>query len=212
MTRTEELYQQYVIAHGLERAGLFALLRERYGPPGTVLYPGCFLHLTPSFYFQHVVYVDRNELAARFFAETTGVLQAISARKQYRQKPHVRFISQDFTEPLEVPAASFGLLLALYAGGICRSCVGYLKGGGLLLSNDHEGDAAEAAAHPELELVAVVMERRDTYELLDGDLSGYLVPKQKRGPGTSRTLGRPDYERSAHYYVFRKTSAGRAGR
>jgi hypothetical protein len=36
------------------------------------------------------------------------------------------------------------LLLALFAGGVARSCASYLKVGGLLLTNNHQSDAAEA--------------------------------------------------------------------
>jgi len=206
MTRVEELYQQYVVAHDLERSGLFEALRERYDPAATVLYPGCFLHITPSFSFQYIVYVDRNELARSFFADAEDVLQLIKERKQYRQQPYVRFIDQDFTKPLPVPEASFGLLLSLYAPGISRSCASYLKIGGILLTNDHQGDAAEAAADKNLELIAVVKERRGSYEFSDEDLEEYLIPKrpQRAAAGTQRTLGRPDYARTADYYVFRR--------
>jgi hypothetical protein len=47
--KTEEIYQQYVVAHGLERENLFRLLHERFALE-TVLYPGCFLRVTPSFW------------------------------------------------------------------------------------------------------------------------------------------------------------------
>ena len=69
--KTEAIYQQYVVAHGLEREDLFRLLDERFALE-TVLYPGCFLHVTPSFWLQHVVYVDRNDLTRRFFEDTEG--------------------------------------------------------------------------------------------------------------------------------------------
>ncbi|HVG58366.1 MAG TPA: hypothetical protein VNA24_07400 [Hyalangium sp.] len=210
MLKPAELYQTYVIAHGLERAGLFESLRERYGQAASVLYPGCFLHVTPSFCFQHAVYMDKNELAADFFADVEGMLHLINSRKQYPQRPYVRFIQQDFTKPLPLPEVSFDLLLALYAGGISRSCAGYLKSGGILVSNDHHGDAAEAAASKELELIAAIMEHRETYEFIEKDLDGYLLTKKPRrgAAGTQHTLGRPEYERTAHYYVFRKRSPG----
>jgi len=48
------MYKQYVVAHGLERQDLFRLLQERFALE-TVLYPGSFPAVTPSFWLQHVV-------------------------------------------------------------------------------------------------------------------------------------------------------------
>ncbi|NMO16282.1 class I SAM-dependent methyltransferase [Pyxidicoccus fallax] len=201
MLKSADLYQSYVVGHQLERTGLFALLRETWPAAHTVLYPGCFLHVTPSFFYQHVVYVDRNELARDFFADVEGVRRLISARRQYRQDAHVRFLEQDYTTPLPLPEASFDLLLALYAGGISRACHKYLKPGGLLLTNDHHGDAAEAASEKTLELVAVVTERRGHFEFRTEDLSGFLVPKE---PGRPHSRGGSGYVRSADAYLFRR--------
>ena len=150
-----------MVAHGLERDEVLRALRDRF-QPATVLYPGCLLHVTPSCWFQHVVYVDRHPLAARFFADTEGVRRIVNGRKRYRQPAYVRFIEQDFTRgPLPLRPASFDLLLALYAPDVSRTCVDYLRPGGLLLSNDHHGDAEDAAGDPRLALV----ERRGDYHL-----------------------------------------------
>jgi hypothetical protein len=135
-----------VVAHGLERLELLEALRGRCPREAAVLYPGCFLHVTPSFFFQHVVYVDRQPLAAEFFADEEGVRAIVAARRRYREAPYLRFLALDYTLPLPLREASYDLVLALHAGGISRSCAGYLRPGGLLLSNDHGGDAADAAA------------------------------------------------------------------
>ncbi|NTX02191.1 hypothetical protein HUA74_25885 [Myxococcus sp. CA051A] len=211
MERVEEIYQGFVVDHQLERAGLFELLRERFVAVDTVLYPGCFVHITPSFFFQHVVYVDRNDLAQGFFANKDGVLRKISSRQQYAQKAHVRFVSQDYLQPIPALEESFDLLLALYAGGISRACGKYLKVGGLLVTNDHHGDAAEAAAEENLELVAVVKELRGKYTFSDQELAAYLVPKlPPRGPAALDDAGGSHWARPADYYVFRKTRPGAA--
>jgi hypothetical protein len=150
---TEAVYRQYVLAHGLEREGLFQLLREWFAPE-TALYPGCFLHVTPSFWLQHVVYVDRHDRAGRFFADEAGVRRFINARRHYRPPAYLRFLPADYTRPLPLPEASFDLLLALYAPGVSRACAQYLKPGGWLLTNDHCGDAADASKDVHLTLWA----------------------------------------------------------
>ncbi|MFY2559759.1 hypothetical protein ACN469_19140 [Corallococcus terminator] len=211
MERVEEIYQGFVVDHQLERAGLFELLRERFVAVDTVLYPGCFVHITPSFFFQHVVYVDRNDLAQGFFANKDGVLRKIGSCQQYEQKASVRFVAQDYLQPIPALEESFDLLLALYAGGISRACGKYLKVGGLLVTNDHHGDAAEAATEENLELIAVVKEQRGKFIFSDEELSAYLVPKiPPRGPAARDTAGASHWERPADYYLFRKTRPGAA--
>ncbi|QSQ15931.1 hypothetical protein [Myxococcus landrumensis] len=208
MERVEEIYQGFVVEHQLERAGLFELLRERFVTVNTVLYPGCFVHITPSFFFQDVVYVDRNDLAQGFFANRDGVLRKIGSRQKYEQRPQVRFVSQDYTQPIPVLDESFDLLLALYAGGISRTCGKYLKVGGLLVTNDHHGDAAEAATEETLELIAVVNEEQGTFTFSDQSLDAYLVPSKAEQASTSVELPkRTEWTRSADYYVFRKMFA-----
>jgi hypothetical protein len=112
--KAEAIYQQYVVAHGLEREDLFRLLHERFALE-TVLYPGCFLHVTPSFWLQHVVYVDRNDLTSRFFADTEGIDRLVASRRHYRPSAYLRFLQADYTRPLPLDDASFDLVLALYA-------------------------------------------------------------------------------------------------
>lgn len=200
--RAVQLYDEYVVAHGLERLALLDALRASFERPPAVLYPGCFLHVTPSIFFQHVVYVDRNELARAFFAREANVRAIVGGRKRYRQEPFVRFVAQDFTEPLPFGEESFDLLLALYASDVSRSCARYVCPGGFVLTNDHHGDARDAAAMPELELVAVAEQKGEAVRFLRDDLRGYLEPAlagRRRG-GAMRS----PYVRSADYYLFRK--------
>lgn len=199
-----ELYRSYVEEQQLERAGLFEAIKRRYDC-ATVLYPGSWIHVTPSFYFQHVVYVDRSDASHDFFAAEADVLALIQRRKQYEQAPYIRFCGRDFTGDLPLAEGSFDLLISLYAGGIARSCWKYLRIGGLLLTNNHHDDAGEAARNGELELCATVEEHGSKYQIEEQKLDGYFVPKQqpRRMPG--QKLGAfPEYTKNAAYYVFRR--------
>ena len=195
--RIAVIYQEYVVAPGLERLALLAELRARCGGEATVLYPGSSVHVTPSFFFQHVVYVDRSELSRDFFARAQAVLDLVNPRKRYRQRPFIRFVEQDFTTELPVPEGSFDLLLALYAGGISRACARYVKPGGFVLTNDHHGDARDAAELPGFELQAVVQERRGKFLFEDADLERYVGPAGSDGP-------RHRSQAKAAYYLFRR--------
>jgi SAM-dependent methyltransferase len=195
--RIAVIYQEYVVAHDLERSALLEALRARCTGEATVLYPGAFVHVTPSFFFQHVVYVDRSDFSRDFFARAQAVLDVVNQHKQYRQRPFIRFVRQDFTADLPVPEGSFDLLLALYAGGVSQACARYVKSGGLLLTNDHHGDARDAARLPEFELRAVVEERRGEVRFDEKDLERYTLTGGPTRPRQQSEF-RPDY------YLFRR--------
>jgi len=202
-----EFYKKYFADMQLERAVLFEVIQQHYGNScKTVLYPGSYIHVTPSFAFPHVVYVDKSEATRQSFADLEGVIQFISRNKHYRQKPFVRFIDQDFTTSLPVPEKSFDLLISLYAPGIAASCTRYLKPGGLLLSNNHHDDAGWAARSGNFQLLTVVTEKRGQYMLSEHDLNAYFVPKP---PGLTKApmkmINRhPEYTKNADYYVFKR--------
>jgi len=195
--RIAVIYQEYVVAPDLERTALLEALRARCPREATVLYPGSSVHVTPSFFFQHVVYVDRSEMSRDFFARAQAVIELVNARKRYRQQPFIHFVEQDFTAELPVPESSFDVLLALYAGGISRACARYVKPGGCVLTNDHHGDARDAAELSGFELQAVVQERRGKLLFEDADLKRYVGPAGSDGP-------RHRSPAKAAYYLFRR--------
>ena len=61
-----KLYNHYYIDRKFERLNLFRQLKEKYGGK-RVLYPGSFVHITPSFVYPDVVYVDNDPEAKKFF-------------------------------------------------------------------------------------------------------------------------------------------------
>jgi hypothetical protein len=87
---------------------------------------------------------------------------------------------------------------------VSRTCARYIKRGGLLLTNDHEGDAADALRDPRLRLVGAIKERRGLFTLREDDLAGYLVPRPAGALKGRRVRGRPIYIRMAHAYLFRR--------
>lgn len=199
-------YQTFVVEPGLERTELLRIARDRTGAR-TALYPGSSIHVTPSRLFEHVVYVDRSPLARDFFADPTAVLEVVRASTLARPGASLRFIEGDFTRPLPFPDASFDLLLALGTGGVTRACRRYVRAGGFVLTDDHEGDAHEARGFADLTLVAVVMRRGTGLRLDERDLDGFLEPRppapsrRARGP---RRAGRPPYLREAEAYLFER--------
>lgn len=200
--RTVELYRQFYADMLFERRGLFKAIRDRYGCQ-TVLYPGCSFHITPSFFFPHVVYVDTSQAARDFFADQQALLQFISRNKRYPQSAFIRFLHQDFRLPLPLLADDFDLLISIYTGEVSPACKGYLKVGGILLADNHHQETAQAAADPELEFIAVVNQKGKTYQVSEDRLEEYFVLR-KRGGRKSTAKPHLEYVRTADYYLFRR--------
>lgn len=205
--KIEALYKQYYLENEphFERLAIFSAVQSRYGGT-TALYPGCLIHLTPSFFFPHVVYVDTSPEARAFFAARKEVLAFVDRRKRYKRPAYIDFIHADYTAPLSLRPESFDLLISLYAGGIALACKRYLRPGGLLLSNNHQDDAGQAAADPDYRLVAVAHEKGAVCRLEEDHLEGYFVPKKAEGRGGAGAQHNPwpAYTRTASYYLFQK--------
>lgn len=189
-----------------ERAGLFKAILNRYRSRD-VLYPGCSVHITPSLFFSHVVYVDQSESSAQFFSDQGSILHHIDRHKNYKRPPYLRFIRQDYLQPLPLLDGKFDLLLALFAGGVARSCKRYLKRGGLLVTNNHRNDAAEALQDDEWRLVSTICFRRGQYIISEEGMDAINIPVQKSHKNALRqSSGGVEYIEHEPYYVFERIS------
>jgi len=199
------LYEKQYCDIQFERARLFRLIREKYKCTET-LYPGSSVHITPSFYFPHVVYLDRSQTAVDFFADETAVLAYINRKKTYKRSAYIRFIAQDYAEDLPLPEGSFDLLLALFAPNVVQTCQHYLKKGGLLVSNNFQDEALTAAARPEFELIAVIRYQKKVYVLVQEEPEKWL--RTTKNAKTKRYLKQASsgfaYVEAEDYFVFKK--------
>ena len=187
-----------------ERAGLFKAILETYHPRDA-LYPGCSVHITPSLYFPHVVYVDQSEAAAQFFADEKSLLEFIQRNKHYKASAYIRFIAQDYSQPLPLMEGKFDLLLSLFAAGIAKACTQYLKIGGLLLTNNHQGDALDAVKDGNLKLKAIVQFQKGSYSIVEEGLSERKTPAQKLNNKYLRQASQgAEYIENETYYVFER--------
>lgn len=204
-----DLYEKYHTSRQDERRGLFEIARGEFGVERG-LYPGCFVHVTPSFYIPEMAYVDSDANAARFFK--AGKATALVAReKVYQGDAQVAFYAADYTDALPLMDGSFDLMVSQYAGPISEHCKRYLRSGGILIANNSHGDAGLAHNDPDFELVAVIQRRVTKFTLSRSDLGAYFVPKTKALP-TDRDAARAylldlgrgvGYVKSAADYVFR---------
>jgi hypothetical protein len=202
----KKIYKKYFIEKKFERVGLFKAIKSKYGCK-SALYPGSFIHITPSFIFPHVIYVDTDSQAKKFFKDIGQVKKIIQSRKLYDQESNVDFFSQSYAKSLDIPEESIDLLISQYAGFISLHCKKYLKHGGILLVNNSHGDASMARLDDDYNFVAVVKKQGDNYRISGKDLDSYFIPKKPVNITRSylekiqKGIG---YTRPASSYIFRK--------
>lgn len=158
-----------------DRQALFTAVADA-DDAADVLYPGSYVDLAPSFVWPSVTYVDVDRRAGQFFDDGDGLQQLLV---EYGVDPgtrSVRFISADYSDPLDLHDGSLDLLISLYAGFISEHCTRYLRVSGMLLVNPSHGDAAMASIDPRYRLAAVVTSRSGRYSVSSRELSTYLVP------------------------------------
>ena len=199
------LYKKYHVDRNDERLGQFTILAEKYNVK-SALYPGSFVHITPSFVFPVVTYVDTDKRAESFFKDPC-VSDYISKHKTYDSEPAVSFIHKDYRKSIEVKRRSFDLLISQYAGFVSQYCKEYLRNGGILLVNNSHGDAGMASIDNDFILIGILTRRGAKYTFSDDNLNAYFIPKKpvKITKEYLEKIGRGiGYTKSASAYLFRK--------
>jgi len=199
------LYRTFFMDKSDERLELFRLLKDRFDICKG-LYPGSFVHITPSFVFPEMVYADTNSRCPRFFA-STELADFIDSRKEYSEPSVVRFHHVDFTAALPEEEHSFDLLISLYAGFVSQYCGRYLKTGGVLVANNSHGDAPLAFLDPSFELTGLVKRRGSYFSFSDQNLKDYFIAKNGLPidkENIIRSMTSPGFTKTAYAYVFCK--------
>mmetsp|Transcript_18177 Transcript_18177/g.21000 ORF Transcript_18177/g.21000 Transcript_18177/m.21000 type:complete len:264 (-) Transcript_18177:4-795(-) len=140
----------------------FSLIAEEYKGIENVIYPGCYIHVTPSFVFPKVVYVDSFKGKKNFmksFYENETVLNEL-VYKHSTESRAIVYHQNDYSGNFSEPELSFDMLISLSAGAISKDCQKYLKKGGILFANNDHGDASIASTLKNLELVGAISGNR----------------------------------------------------
>ncbi len=209
--RVADFYAEYD-RHPGDRVRLFAAIANHLDAV-QVLYPGSYVDIAPSVWFETVVYADLDRRAAKFFANEDQVQVLVNAKRAAvgHADPiaDISFHHLDYREQLPLEDESTDLLISLYAGFISEHCTRYLRIGGHLLVNPSHGDAAMASINPSYELSAVVTARSGDYAVRTDGLDGYLVPKKPQAITRERLLelGRGiAYTKSPFAYLFQRVA------
>lgn len=189
--------------HEGDRWRLFSAVAAAIESP-TVLYPGSYVDIAPSFVFDSVTYVDIDKRTPKFFADVDGIREIVAAHDG-PPNPDVTFVHADYTSDLPLPEEHFDLLVSLYAGFISEHCTQHLRIGGTLLVNSSHGDAAMASIDSRYELAGVVLTRAGDYSVSTSDLGRYLIPKKPQAitvEGLHETRRGIAYTTSPFAYLF----------
>ena len=200
-----DLYEKYFQSRQFERLNLFQIIAEKFKVQ-RALYAGSFVHITPSFVFPDVIYVDNDKQAKQFFGKPE-FFKFIAERKVYPQDAKVSFHFADYRNGFDEMLGSFDLLISQYAGFVGQYCKQYLKTGGLLLANNSHGDAGMAAIDDDYQLVAVFSVKNGKYRIGVNNLDEYFVPKSQVEitkeylEKLQKGIG---YKKTASVYLFQK--------
>ena len=186
---------------------MWRLLRDKFGITKAI-YPGSYIQVSPSFIFPHVVYVDADKKAIKFF-KGGSLNELVTARKEYPQEPKIVFHGIDYRELIDGYRSKFDLLISQYAGFISNSCKPYLRKGGYLLVNNSHADAGMASLDGDYQLIAAVHRSKGKYQLATASLEGYFIPKKDVMVTRELLLEREKgvgYTKTAPLYLFQKVS------
>lgn len=201
-----DLYRKDYLDKQFERTELFIQIKEKYKIKNA-LYPGSYVHITPSFVIPYVVYVDSDKNARKFFNDAEAVAQFIEKNKKYQEDASFRYIHSDYSEPLDLPEKSFDLLISQWAGPVSQLCKKYLKRGGILLANNSHADSGIAYLDSNYELVASVRFNNGKSSISEKKLETYFISKSDMYITLESLLqsGRGiAYKKTSDSYIFRK--------
>jgi hypothetical protein len=205
--KTRQLWQKQDQHEG-DRWRLFSAVSRAFAIE-SVLYPGSYVDIAPSFVFPAVTYLDVDKRAAAFFSDREGVLAIIRESPGSPKSPAFSFLHSDYTEKQPLPLGTFDLLVSLYAGFISEHCTEYLALGGYLLANPSHGDVAMASLDPRYKLAGVIMSKQGAYSVKTTDLDTYLIPKRPESLDIDKirsTCRGVVYTKSAFAYLFQRVS------
>lgn len=176
LERTRRLWEKQYGSVG-DRRGLFTAVANACELE-SVLYPGSYVDITPSFVWPSVTYVDVDRRADQLFSDEAGVQELLVENGVEPGRHAVWFIHSDYSADLPIDGESVDLLVSLYAGFVSEHCTRYVRRGGFLLVNSSHGDAAMASLDTRYRLYGAVVSKADTYRINTSDLDTYLVTKR----------------------------------
>ncbi|MBN2440336.1 MAG: hypothetical protein JXJ04_03295 [Spirochaetales bacterium] len=200
-----KLYRKHYIDKQDERRLLFKMLADMFKIEKG-LYPGSFVHITPSFYIQNMTYIDTDKRCYNFF-NNENIINYVNQEKDYDKNPTINYLNIDFTKITGLEVNNYDILISLYSGFISKYCKQYLKKNGILLSNNSHGDAPLAFLDNSFRLIAVITRNGNKFFISMDDLKKYFITKNGIPIDKIKieeNLKGPGYIKTAYAYIFKK--------
>ena len=205
MENIPKLYKQYYIDKNDERLALFKLIKENYQIEKGI-YPGCFVHITPSFVINNMTYVDSDKRILKFFRDPI-TQKYIEEKKEYNTKPTIEFYQQAYSAMENTKLGNFDLLLSFYAGFISKYFKNHLKRGGILLANNSHGDASVAYLDNDYKFISAIKRNGNNFKLITENLDQYFKKKNGGPIDQNKIMEKMTGEKyilSPYAYVFKR--------
>lgn len=190
---------------GFDRTDLFELIKEVFHSE-KVIYPGCSMHISPSFIFQHVVYIDKSKDSGDFFSDSQAVREIIENNKRDKGSRYFQFLSFDYiSERLPLKDSSFDLLISLYANNIMDYCSRYVRDKGIIISNNFHDEAIKAIKQDDLAMIGYIRKTKNKYNYYSENPTKELKHRDEGNIQKLCMKNKNDsiwYEDNETYYVF----------
>jgi len=188
----------------------FHLIKKEFSSK-KVLYPGSWIHVTPSLVFSHVVYVDLFSKMEKIFTDS-DLLKYIEKHSEYQDKPKIEFHQSDYKAQFGEDKASFDLLISLSSGFVSQACGSYLKKSGLLFVDNEHYDASMAYVDPKFHLVGVFktvneyIESQQSIHNFFETTKGHPITLKMVNENSQRSPSKARYKlkKKAVFYVFQR--------
>ena len=204
------LYKKYYIDKGDERRELFKALTAQFEIRRAV-YPGSFVHITPSFSIREMMYIDSDKRVHQFF-HSKSAKEYVEENKEYGGPARFTGLQADFTGDIDVPTGYYDALFSFYSGFVSRACKKYLKSGGILIANNSHGDASIAFTDPDYELIGAIQRRGVRFSITDKNRDQYFKKRDGSPIDVEKilnTMTGEKFTKTAYAYIFRKQVSAR---
>ncbi len=177
-----------------------------------VLYPGSWIHLTPSLIFPFVVYVDFFSKMKSMFNDPK-LLQYVVTHSETKTKPKIKFHIVDYREGIPEEKETFDLLISLSGGFVSQYCGSYLKKNGLLFVNNEHYDATKAFVDEEFSPVGVfsangkLIQQPKTIQKYFLTNKNELITSEMVLENSKKSPSKAKYKlkKKAHFYLFKRS-------
>ena len=174
-----------------------------------VLYPGSWIHLTPSLIFPYVVYVDSFSKMDSMLSDPE-LLEYIGNNSEIFGEPTIKVHQTDYREKIGEEKESFDLLISLSSGFVSQHCGSYLKKGGLLFVNNEHYDAIKAFVDENFKPVGVffskgkLIQREKSIEEYFLTKNDELITSELVSENSKRSPSKAKYKlkKKAQFYLF----------